>query len=246
MKKTLLLQIAVLLATFAVYAVNYLAASGGINATTPAEISNKFPTVFTPAGYAFTIWGIIYLAMLWFSVYQLMPEQKSNVYLQKVRPLYLVVSALNIGWIFVWHYEYILLSGAIMVLLFISLWRINFELKDADGSKDLWLSRIPFSIYFGWITVASIANLMIAATYLGLNLGTLANSLLGVLLIAAATAVGVILRFRLDTTFYPLAIAWGITAIGIKQSGDTVVVFAAAFGMMTLIFFGLWGYIKDR
>ena len=74
----------------------------------------------------------------------------------------------------------------------------------------------------------------------------MAVSVTGAILIAVAVLIGILVRFMLDRMGYALALAWAITAIGVEQSGDTPIVIASAFGMMSLIFVALWGFVKDR
>ncbi|MDH3493033.1 MAG: tryptophan-rich sensory protein [Acidobacteriota bacterium] len=244
--KAKLLKAGVLAQTLLVLLVNYFAAMGQINNTSPAEISDKYPTMLTPAGFAFSIWSLIYFGMIAFSIYQYLPRQDKNRLLEQTRIPYILLCTANIGWIFAWHYNLIPVSLVLMALILTCLLVINRKTKNADEKTDKLLVRLPFSIYFGWITVASVLNLLITVAYLGFAPAGTAASAIGVLLIAMVVAIGVLVRFKFDSMAYPLTIAWGITAIGVEQSGNTVVVLATAIGMMTLIFFSLWGYVKDR
>ena len=244
--KTRLLQAAVLFATIAVIAIHWLAATGGINNKTPEQVSTGFTTEITPAGYAFAIWSLIYLGLIAFTIFQLLPAQTDNQRLNRIRLPYIISCLANIGWIYTWHYELIPLSLVCMIALLISLISINHSLFQTETAGELWLARIPFSIYFGWITVATILNVTIALVYWGVSFSAFVTAIIGVLVVVAATILGIIIRFKLDTMLYPITIAWGLTAIGVEQSGDTAVTLATALGMMALIFVGLWGYIKDR
>lgn len=243
---TRVLQIAVVLATVAVIVVNYFSATGLINNRDAGEVSDIYPTGITPAGYAFAIWSLIYIGSIGFTFYQLMPDSGKNVFLAKTRIPYLVLSAANIGWIFSWHYEMIPVTVALMLVLLVCLARINLVFAEVSDKGDIWLAKVPFAIYFGWVTVAAILNVTILFVYMGLEMGGSAETWAGVLLLAAATAIGIILRFRLDSMGYPLTIAWALTAIGVEQSGDTIIVLFTALGMMALIFFAFWGFVKDR
>lgn len=239
-------KILVPVATVAVLVVNYLATTGAINGRDPKFVSDAYPTGITPAGYAFTIWSIIYLGMIGFSVFQLLPSRDPEPKLGKVRLFYLLLSAANIGWIFSWHYDLIPLSMVMMIILLFSLLMINLELKSVGTTRSKLLARIPFSIYFGWVTVATLLNAAILLVYLGVSVAPGTASIAGALVIAFVTLIGSILRFKLKSMAYPITIAWGITAIAVKQSGDTIVVSTCAFAMMTLLFFAFWGYVKDR
>src|SRR3954467_6455619 len=111
----LLRSILVMLATLATVAFNVLAASGYINNVTPAEISARYPTVLTPAGYAFSIWSLIYLGLLAFSVYQALPA--NTVRYRPVRSLYILSCLLNCIWIYFWHREQIAVCLLVILLL---------------------------------------------------------------------------------------------------------------------------------
>ncbi len=136
-------QILVVMATAGVIFINYLAGKGYINRTTPGEISDKYSNLLTPDGYAFSIWGLIYLGLIAFSVYQALPSQKNKPRFTKNRTLYIASCAANVAWIYFWHYEQILLSlGAILILLG-SLVLINRNLfleQKTESAAQMWIS----------------------------------------------------------------------------------------------------------
>src|SRR5688500_8301187 len=98
-------SVLVMVATIATIAYNGLAAAGSVNGVTPAQISDKYPTVLTPAGYAFSIWTLIYIGLVAFSLYQLMPKNLARF--RSVRSLYVMSCALNCAWIYFWHHDQI-------------------------------------------------------------------------------------------------------------------------------------------
>ena len=153
--------ILVILATIAVIFVNYLATEGYIGGITPNYISDKYPTFVTPAGYAFSIWALIYLGIILFTIFQAMPAQADNF--KKVRPFYILSCVANCAWIFLWHNQQIVASVGAMLVLLASLAAINFNLDKEDSL----VARIPFGMYFGWITAASIVNIAVCVNYLG-------------------------------------------------------------------------------
>ena len=106
--------------------------------------------------------------------------------------------------------------------------------------------RMPFNLYFGWVTVATILNATIVLVYLGYNASSGYGPALGAALVAVATVFGVFIRFRLNAFAYPLAIAWAVTAIAVKQSGNTPIVVAAAVSVVILLFVALWGAVRDE
>ena len=228
-------QILVIVATIGVIAINFFAAQGYINNVTPEVISNKYPTFITPSGYAFAIWSLIYLGLIAFSIYQALPSQTENPRFKNIRSLYIANCAANCLWIYLWHYDQILAALGVMFIILGTLVLINVNLRNAETFAETWLARIPFSIYFGWVTVATILNFTIALIFLGVNASDAASVVLSSILIVVAVILGILIRFKLGIFAYPIAIAWALTAIAVKQSGKTSIVVCAAFGVIALL-----------
>lgn len=237
-------QFLVVVATLGVIFVNYLAATGVVNNRTTGELSDKYSTEITAAGYAFSIWSLIYVGLIAFSIYQALPSNTNNKLFKKIRTFYILNCVANASWIYTWHYEIVPLSLLIMLILLGTLIFINLAVMEADSTAEIITTKIPFNIYFGWITVATILNASITLVYFGLEFPEMATSIIGAVLIFIATALGVILRFKISANFYPLTIAWGITAIAVKQSGDTIIVVASAIGVILLLLAALSGFIN--
>ena len=223
----------VLLATLGTIAFNWLAAVGRINGVTPEMVSNAYPTPITPAGYAFASWSLIYFGLIAFSVYQMLPSNLERY--RSIRSLYILSSALNCAWIYFWHYGQISLCLAIIAALCITLFLINNRLRPADSLLGSLISKGTFGIYFGWLTAATLVNFAVTLVYLKVELSDSANSGLAVGLILLAAALGVLMRIGFANFFYPLAIAWALTAIAVKQSGHTLPVTAAAIGVIACL-----------
>jgi len=226
-------QILVIIATFGVIFINYLAGTGYINHKTPEVVSNKYPTLITPSGYAFAIWSLIYFGLAVFSIYQALP--KNTTRFANIRTVYILNCAANCAWIYLWHYEQILASLAVMFVLLGTLVFINVKLLNTESATEYWLARVPFNIYFGWITVATILNFTVALVYLNVKISDFSASILASVLIIAATLLGIIIRYKLINVAYPLTIAWALTAIAVKQSGQTMIVVCAAFCVIALL-----------
>ncbi|MEO5860226.1 MAG: TspO/MBR family protein [Pyrinomonadaceae bacterium] len=221
------------LATLGTIAFNWLAAIGRVNGVSPDVISDKYPTPITPAGYAFSIWSLIYLGMIAFSIYQLLPA--SSTRFRNIRSLYILTCALNCAWIFMWHSDQIAICLLLIFLLAAVLFVINRKLRETSGMGEFWFAKGPFSIYFGWVTAATLVNFAVLLVHLNVAISAAAWTWIGVGLILFAAALGVIIRIRLVNYLYPLAIAWALTAIGVKQSGQTLIVAAAAIGTITCL-----------
>lgn len=236
-------QILVIISTIGVIVVNYLATTSQIGGVTPSYISEKYQTVVTPAGYAFSIWGLIYLGMIAFSIYQAFPSNAERF--SKIRTFYIISCVANITWIYVWHYERLTTSLLAMLTLLISLAIINIKLMDTEDFKENLLVKLPFSIYFGWVTVATILNVSILLASYGIQTSEVISIILGCVLIVVATVLGIIIRQKIGIIAYPLTIAWAVTAIAVKQSGKTALMFVSAFAVMALIFSALSFVLKD-
>ena len=162
-------QILVVPATAGVIVINYLGGTGAINNTTVGEISDKYPTLVTPAGYAFSIWGLIYLGMILFSLYQLLPSNTANPHFLRTRTIYIASCVANCAWIYFWLHERIWLATGVIFILLAALAFINLNLKGANSIAETWLARLPLSIYFGWVTVAAIINTAVALVFTGVE-----------------------------------------------------------------------------
>ena len=237
-------QFLVIIATIGVIIINYFAGVGYINGVTPEVISDKYPTFVTPSGYAFAIWSLIYLGLIAFSIFQALPSQTDNPRFRSIRTVYIANCAANCFWLYLWHYDSILSSLAVMFFLLTTLVLINVNLRNTQSMAETWLARIPFSLYFGWVTVATILNFSIALVFLGVNTTEANSIILSSILIVAATVLGILIRFKLALFAYPLAIAWALTAIAVKQSGKTAIVVCAAFGVIALLVSALTAFLN--
>ncbi len=220
----------VIVATIATIVFNGLAATGRVNDVTPEVISDKYPTVLTPAGYAFSIWSLIYLGMAAFSIYQMLGANLLRF--RPVRSLYIFSCLLNCGWIYFWHRDQIGVCLIFIFALLVTLILMLILFKRMGSQNGSLFTKVPFGIYAGWVTAASLVNFVIFLKYKDVELSNSAWSVLGVLLILCAAALAVIVRLKLKNYFFPLAIAWALTAIAVKQGGHTAIVVAAALGVV--------------
>lgn len=221
--------ILVVFATIVTIAFNSLAAAGYINGVRPNEISELYLTAVTPAGYAFSIWSLIWLGISSFSIYQILPSQIERF--RNIRTLYIASCLLNCAWIYFWHYNQIAVCFVIILLLLAALIVILVKVG-CTTNLETWLIQAPFGIYAGWVTVATIANLAVMLVYLSFRMSPSAESVFACALILLAAISAVAVRIKLQNFFYPLAVAWGITAIAIRQSGNTAIVIAAALAVV--------------
>ena len=229
----------------AMVVVNFLANGLPINNRSTGAISDAYPNLFAPAGPAFAIWGLIYLLLGGYIIYQFIKkDQKTEQLLQKINPLFIATSLANISWIFAWHYDYIGLSVLIMATLLILLIKIS-DLLRAKQLKTLEKISIwaPFSIYFGWITVATIANITVFLVSIGWNGFGIADFVWTSIILLIGATIG-ILRMRKDKNIaYGLVLVWAyswilfkhLSASGFAGQYPTIIVTVMiSLGLLTL------------
>jgi len=176
---------------------------------------------------------LIYLGLIAFSVYQALPKNVEKF--SHLRRIYILSCVANCAWLYFWHQEMLVVCVAVIFLLLATLAFISVKLKTTETLGDFWLVKFPFGLYFGSVTAAAILNAAIALVYLNVQTTDSIAVILGAGLLLTATALGVIIRFQLNNVFYPLAIAWALTAIAVKQSGQTLIVASAAVGVIVLL-----------
>jgi hypothetical protein len=218
----------VLIATLGTTVFNALAATGHVNGITPEMVSAKYPTVVTPAGYAFSIWSLIYVGLLAFSVYQLLPAQAAR--LRSFRTIYILSCVLNCAWLYCWHHEAMAASVVVIAALWAALLMLNIKARDCRDQIERYALKAPFGLYFGWVTAAALINFAVLLVYLDVKL--LPDAVFGSIVVLAAAAIAIVIRIKLRNFFFPLAVAWALTAIAVKQGGHPYIISAAALGVI--------------
>lgn len=204
-----------------VIVVNVLSNVLPINDQTMSEISAKYPSLFTPAGFTFSIWGVIYLSLMLFVVYQALPSQRGNQAIARIGPLFKINCVANGAWLVAWHYDLLYLSLFLMLVLLATLVLIYRAILDqlefATLSQHLAL-HLPFSLYTAWITLATIANISVVQTGNGWdNLGLTAISWT-LLKLAVAGAIGATMVIRFGDAVFVIVVAWAAYGIAVMQS----------------------------
>ena len=142
--------------------INVLAILLPINGITTGQAADAWPNLFVPAGLTFSIWSVIYVLLLLFIVANLIWFQKAEYAdsTKRIGYLFILSCAFNIGWIFSWHYQQIALSLILMLALYVVLALIYRRvIKSPYRFREKLFLQIPFSVYFGWLTIALIANI---------------------------------------------------------------------------------------
>ena len=198
MKKIITNQIITILITLLTITVNGLANALPINGQATGEISDRFAIYFVPAGYVFSIWGLIYLGLIAYTIYQALPAQRENALLNKIAPAYWIGNIANTVWIFLWHYNIFPPTIIAMLTLLASLLYIYIQIMKAGKLRQCqkWLVRLPFSLYLGWISVATIANVSQVLYYVsGMVLG-ISGPVWAAIMTGVATLLGLLMAWR--------------------------------------------------
>ena len=202
-------------------AVNALANLLPINGVDTGAVSDSYANLFAPAGLTFLIWGLIYLLLAIYTIYQLTIKKDSELgsgLLNKVGIIFSVSSLANTLWIFTWHYNIIYLSMVLMAVILVCLIMIVGTIrKQTLGVKDKLMVKLPFSIYFGWITVATIANATVLLVSLGWNGFGLAQEVWTIIILAVGAVIGILTIIRNKDYSYGLVILWAYAGILIKH-----------------------------
>lgn len=246
MKKTLL-QILNLIAFIATALINILSTTIPLGYGDPGELSDAIPNLFVPAGLTFSIWGIIYFFLALFSIYQMRDifktEKVEMPFFDKIGFLFIISSLANITWIFLWQYLFVPWSLLAMIVLLITLMLIYTRLnigKTKFSTTEKLAVQIPFSIYLGWITVATIANVTaVLVDTLGVPSFGFAAEIWTILVIIVAVAITYIILFLRRDVAYSLVIVWALLGIYLKQSVLNLTVANTALISLIVVLLGI-------
>jgi hypothetical protein len=212
------LRVANFLAFLGVVVVNALAVTLPLNGRSTGELSDAYPNLFVPSGLTFSIWGVIYLLLGIYAVYQLV---KHKPYVDRIGWLFVLSSVANMAWIFAWHYELVLLSFAIMLAILASLIAIYLRLfvgRSTGSAAEKWMVHLCFSVYLGWITVATVANATALLVHVGWGRFGLSETVWAIVAIGAATLVTLLMLLRRSDIFHALVVLWAFLGIILKRS----------------------------
>lgn len=228
-----------ILALIAALVLNGLATSLPLGGRTTAEISDSFNSLFVPAGYVFSIWGLIYLALIGFAVFQALPAQQNNRWVRATGWWFALSSLANALWIVFWHSGFYPLTLVVMLTLLASLLVIYRRLA-ALGHADTvtrWFGQFPFSLYLGWISVATVANASAVFVDLGWDGSPLSPVTWTVTMIAVAATLALLMLYCYRDLTYAGVIVWALIGILIKQAAYAPIVTAClvAIGAMGVI-----------
>lgn len=231
----------VIVAYLGTVAVNALAVTLPIGGRTTAEVSDLYPTLFVPANYVFGIWGVIYLLLAVYAVAQALPALRANERVQSVAWPFVLSGVLNAVWLVLWQTLLVYWSVLVMLLLLATLLVIYMRLRGGVRASpaERWTVRLPFSIYLGWISVATIANVSAALYHAqwsgwGLPAATWALIMLGV-----ATLLGLLMLWTRRDVGYAAVLVWAFLGIAVKQRPVESVAFGALAAAVVIALAGV-------
>jgi hypothetical protein len=229
-RSVLILSILNLLGFLGTVIVNALATILPINNITTGELSDLYPNLFVPEGLTFAIWGLIYVLLGIFVIYPLIPRVRRDpqkiAFVQRIGPLFFVSCLANIGWIFAWHYQVLPLSLVLMLLLVGCLLAIYLRLnigKSEATRAERYFAHLPFSVYLGWITIATIANVTALLVDINWNAWGLGQQFWAVAVIIVGIAIALSVLFTRKDIFYSLVVDWALLGILLKRLSVTTV-----------------------
>lgn len=228
------------------------------------EVSNKYDSVFAPAGITFAIWGLIYLGLFGFTIYHLIKAYRSDIHsepnqiVQKIDYLFVINNIATTLWVFAWLYEYLGISLILMLIQLFTLIRIHIKTNIFDPTQSAIskiFTQIPLSIYFAWICIATIANASAFLVSINWDGGGITPSLWTIILITIASLLAfLIIRFR-QNPYFGLVVIWAFYGIQVKRAAINPLLFdnvisAAWFGIgfvtILVIMQFVFNYIKSK
>lgn len=249
MPKDTLRQTANALSVIIALTVNILASALPLNGQNTGEISDRFLVYFVPAGYVFAIWGIIYIGWIAFAIYQFLPAQKESPRLRNLDYLFAVSGLFNAAWLVCWHYNLFGLSVLVMLtllaLLIASYLKLNVG-RTPVANAEKWSVDIPFSIYLGWISVATVANISDWLYLVNWNGFGIAPQAWAAIMIAIASLLGILMTITRRDSGYTFVLAWSFAGIALKQANVLLVANAAWGGAVLALGLAVYSIIIRR
>ncbi|HEY3476625.1 MAG TPA: TspO/MBR family protein [Anaerolineales bacterium] len=249
MSKDTFRQYANLFTALLALAVNILASTLPLNGQNTGEISDRFQVYFVPAGYVFSIWGLIYIGWIAFTIFQLQPSQKDNTRLRRLGYLFALSNLFNAAWLFCWHYNLFGLSVLVMLALLGSLIAsyLRLDVNRASVSRtEYWSVDVMFSVYLGWITVATVANITDWLYYIGWDGFGIPAQTWAVIMLVVASLLGLAMALTRRDVGYLSVLVWAFAGIAVKQASAPVVATSAWIAAALMLVLVVFSFIRRR
>ncbi|NJC96496.1 MAG: tryptophan-rich sensory protein [Anaerolineae bacterium] len=229
--------------------VNILASALPLNGQNTGEISDRFQVYFVPAGYVFAIWFFIYVGWIAFAIYQFRASQKESPRLRRLGYLFAASNLVNAAWLFTWHYNVFGLSVLVMLSL-LGLLIASYLRLDVNRVKvtraERWSVDIPFSIYLGWITVATVANVTDWLYLVNWNGFGIPAPTWAVIMIGVASVVGLAMTITRQDAAYLFVLVWSFIGIAVKQTPAPNVVTSAWIGAVLMFVLAVYSLTRRQ
>lgn len=249
MSKDTIRQYANLLSVLLALTINILATGLPLNGQDTGEISDRFKVYFVPAGYVFSIWGIIYLGWIAFTIFQFLPSQKESPRLRRLGYLFAVSNLFNAAWLFCWHYNWfgwsVLVMLTLLGLLIASYLRLNVNRSSVTRSE-YWSVDVLFSVYLGWITVATVANITDWLYFVGWEGFGIPAQTWAVIMLAVASLLGLAMALTRRDAGYLFVLVWAFGGIAVKQTSAPIVVTGAWIAAALMLGLAIFSLIRHR
>ncbi|MDY8048017.1 tryptophan-rich sensory protein [Paenibacillus polymyxa] len=234
----------------AVVLVNILASTLPIGGRSTAAVSNMYPTLITPAGYAFSIWSVIYVLLACFVVYQATPTGQSKTSVQSIGIFFILSCLFNIIWIFLWQYVYVELCVIVIILYLLSLSVVYVRTRTPQPTLgEMWFVKLPFSLNLGWVSVATIINIAVALEKNEWSGWGLSDTTWAIIFLLIGTALAIMVSFPYRDSIYPLVFVWAYVAIAVEHPNNENVRLAALILAAIILVYALWLFFarnRDR
>ncbi|VDG99077.1 Uncharacterised protein [Lysinibacillus sphaericus] len=253
------MSVVVLVTYLLMIVMNYLANALPLNGMTTGEVSDSYSNLFAPVGYTFAIWGLIYVLLAFHGIYQLgffRSGERSEVtqLMKKIAVYFSISSVANALWIVAWHYGKLGTSIILMLIILVSLIIINSLTVKADLSfKEKFFIRLPFSVYFGWITVATIANITAYFVSIDWNGFGLSDQTWTIIILLVGTVIGIATLLKNWVASYGFVLVWAYVGIynqhvspeGWNEAYPGIIL-TVSICIILLTLLSLWVLVKRR
>lgn len=234
MDRDLTRQLVTVVTYIATVIVNGAAVAIPLGGLTTAQISDRFPVPVVPANYVFSIWSAIYVLLFAYTVWQALPGRRTDPTLRRLGYLPALTGVLNAAWVLLWQYQVFVATVPVMLALLVTLIAIWLRVREtpaaAAGAAQGWFVALPFSVYLGWITVATVANVTQMLYHAGFRGEAIPAELWAMGILGVALGITAIMVVRGRDIAFGAVIVWAYAGIAVKQADVDLVPLVAAGG----------------
>ncbi|MFW9844353.1 MAG: hypothetical protein ACFFEV_07245 [Candidatus Thorarchaeota archaeon] len=234
-KKPNILQIVNILAIVITIIVNAIVEAIPLNGVTSKDVSDYFPSLFTPPGYVFSIWSVIYTLLIIFMIYQALPSQRDASYLKPTAVFFVIGGIINDSWLILFHYAYAqpalyaitpILIGLFLVLMLYTYVRLEIGVANVPTKTKLAV-HLPISVYAGWVSLAFIANIASVLNVIIPGIPQAIQEIWTALVIIVALAITLLMLVLRRDAAFGLVVIWATIGISTAQSAIPIIYFSA-------------------